>query len=132
MNGGRNRFASHSRDRAVCEVGARRAWLLLIEVAADHARRTLDGQAIDGFEAAELARLAVATRAAFPLRHASATTMSDAFLTLARGFVVAARPEDRAHMAGFLFAGAKCLGGLLHDQACEAAALGRRIAGLAD
>jgi hypothetical protein len=125
----RTRFAGRSRPAAAIEGDGRRAWLTLLDLLRDHARRVLAGDAIDAFEAGGLQREVERMRAPFPLRHASAVWTATALLGLARAFVAAGLPEDRAALARLVGAVAAYLDQQLVAQGHALAQASRRRAG---
>lgn len=128
----RTRFVSRSRAVAAVEIDGRRAWLGLLALARDHAGRALRGEPIDAFEAGELRRALLRLKAPFPIRHVSAVELAAATLALARGFVAAGLPDDRAALARALSEAAAHLESQLVAQGHALAQQSRRWAGDTD
>ena len=100
----------------------RAAWRRVIALAAVQAKATIDGTPVGRDAAAVFTREVIdVSRLDFPLEHVSARNAGEAFITVARGFVAAARPQDRLPLARFMGAGAEALEQLFVNAADDAA-----------
>lgn len=108
----------------------RAAWRRLIALAAVQAKAVEADEPVSRDAASAFAHEVIITaRLPFPLEHVSARAAVESFVAAARGFVAAARPQDRLPLARLMGAGAGALEALFVNAADDAAQAWKRQLG---